>query len=225
MRILIVADDVALATGLSRILQAEGYVVELALRGDEALAAAKSKRVDLMILNFGLPAVNASKILRMLRAAGHHLPVLVLAARDAVTDRVRALDLGADAYLTKPFAMPELLASVRALIRRSQARSSPRIVYGLLTVDTVARRAYLADKPLQLSPREWAVLEVLLGRVGQVASKESIIQAVAGLHSKLTPSAIEICVSRLRAKLEPAGIEIRTVRGFGYVLEEEVKAK
>ena len=86
MRILIVADDVTLATGLSRLLQAEGYVVELASRGDEALAAAKSKRVDLMILNFGLPAVNASKILRMLRAAGHHLPVLVLAARDAVTD-------------------------------------------------------------------------------------------------------------------------------------------
>jgi DNA-binding response OmpR family regulator len=176
-----------------------------------------------MILNLGLTTMDASEILRMLRAADYHLPVLVLTARDAVTDRVRALDLGADAYLTKPFAMLELLAIVRALIRRSQARSSSKIVHGLLTVDTVARRAYLADEPLQLSPREWAVLEVLLGRVGQVASKKSIIQAVAGLESELTPGAIEICVSRLRAKLEPAGIEIRTARGFGYVLEE-VKA-
>jgi DNA-binding response OmpR family regulator len=223
MRIVIVEDDVALAKGISRILQAEGYVVDLTSRGDEAVAAVKSKRFDLMILNLGLTTTNASEMLRMLRATGYHLPVLVLTARDAVTDRVRALDLGADAYLTKPFAMSELLAIVRALIRRSQARGSSKIVHGLLTVDTVARRAYLAEEPLQLSPREWAVLEVLLGRVGQVASKKSIIQAVAGLDSKLTPSAIEICVSRLRAKLEPAGIKIRTARGFGYVLEE-VKA-
>jgi DNA-binding response OmpR family regulator len=223
MRIVIVEDDVALATGLSRFLQAEGYVVELISRGDEAVAAAKSNRFDLMILNLGLPTMDASELLRMLRAADYHLPVLVLTAHDAVTARVRALDLGADAYLTKPFAMSELLAIVRAVIRRSQARSSSKIVHGLLTVDTVARRAYLADKPLQLSPREWAVLEVLLGRIGQVASKKSIIQAVAGLDSELTPSAIEICVSRLRAKLEPAGIKIRTARGFGYVLEE-VKA-
>jgi len=223
MRIVIVEDDVPLATELSRILQAEGYVVDVTSRGDEAVAAAKSKRFDLMILNLGLPTMDASEILRMLRAADYHVPVLALTARDAVTDRVRALDLGADAYLTKPFAMSELLAIVRALIRRSQARSSSKIVHGLLTVDTVARRAYLAEEPLQLSPREWAVLEVLLGRVGQVASKKSIIQAVAGLDSELTPSAIEICVSRLRAKLEPAGIKIRTARGFGYVLEE-VKA-
>jgi two-component system OmpR family response regulator len=223
MRIVIVEDDVALATGLSRFLQAEGYGVDLISRGDEAVAAAKSNRFDLMILNLGLPTMDASELLRMLRAADYHLPVLVLTAHDAVTARVRALDLGADAYLTKPFAMSELLAIVRAVIRRSQARSSSKIVHGLLTVDTVARRAYLADKPLQLSPREWAVLEVLLGRIGQVASKKSIIQAVAGLDSELTPSAIEICVSRLRAKLEPAGIKIRTVRGFGYVLEE-VKA-
>jgi DNA-binding response OmpR family regulator len=216
----IVEDDVGLATGLSRILQAEGYVVDLTSRGDEAVAAAKSKRFDLMILNLGLTTMDASEILRMLRAADYHLPVLVLTARDAVTDRVRALDLGADAYLTKPFAMLELLAIVRALIRRSQARSSSKITHGLLTVDTVARRAYLADEPLQLSPREWAVLEVLLSKVGQVASKKSIIQAVAGLESELTPSAIEICVSRLRAKLEPAGIKIRTARGFGYVIEE-----
>jgi two-component system OmpR family response regulator len=223
MRIVIVEDDVALATGLSRFLQAEGYGVDLISRGDEAVAAARSNRFDLMILNLGLPTMDASELLRMLRAADYHLPVLVLTAHDAVTARVRALDLGADAYLTKPFAMSELLAIVRAVIRRSQARSSSKIVHGLLTVDTVARRAYLADKPLQLSPREWAVLEVLLGRIGQVASKKSIIQAVAGLDSELTPSAIEICVSRLRAKLEPAGIKIRTARGFGYVLEE-VKA-
>jgi two-component system OmpR family response regulator len=148
------------------------------------------------------------------------MPVLVLTARDAVDDRVRGLDLGADDYMAKPFAMPELTARVRALLRRSQAHGDPRIVHGPLAIDTVARRAFLRGEPLELAAREWAVLEVLLAKVEKIVSKEAIIQAVAGWGDDLSPNAIEVYISRLRSKLEPAGIRIRTVRGFGYMLEE-----
>jgi two-component system OmpR family response regulator len=109
---------------------------------------------------------------------------------------------------------------VRALVRRSQAQTGPKIVHGPLMLDTIARRAQLNDEPLDLAAREWAVLEVLLARVEKIVSKESIIQAVANWGEELTPNAIEVYVSRLRAKLEPAGVSIRTVRGFGYMLEE-----
>jgi two-component system OmpR family response regulator len=146
--------------------------------------------------------------------------VLVLTARDALDDRVRGLDLGADDYMAKPFAMPELAARVRALVRRSQAQTGPKIVHGPLVLDTLARRAYLNGEPLDLAAREWAVLEVLLARIEKIVSKESIIQAVASWGEDLTPNAIEVYVSRLRAKLEPAGVRIRTVRGFGYMLED-----
>lgn len=220
MRILIVEDDASLAMGLSRILKGEGYVVDVNSRGEEAIAAAKGQHFDLMILDLGLPALDGLEILKILRASGRDLPVLVLTARDTVTHRVQVLDLGADDYLAKPFPMPELIARVHALIRRSQAQSGPKVTHGPLTVDTLARRAYLGDKPLELAPREWAILEVLLGRVEKVVSKERIIQAIAGRDEEVTPSAIEVSISRLRAKLQPAGIKIRSVRGFGYMLEE-----
>jgi two-component system, OmpR family, response regulator len=122
--------------------------------------------------------------------------------------------------MAKPFAMPELAARVRALVRRSQAQTGPKVVHGPLVLDTLARRAQLGGEPLELAAREWAVLEVLLARVEKIVSKESIIQAVASWGEELTPNAIEVYVSRLRAKLEPSGIKIRTVRGFGYMLEE-----
>jgi DNA-binding response OmpR family regulator len=148
------------------------------------------------------------------------VPVLVLTARDTVSDRVHGLDLGADDYMAKPFAMPELTARVRALIRRSQAQIGPRITHGPLMLDMVARRAFLSGERLDLPAREWAVLEVLLGRVEKIVSKESIIQALAGWDTGLSGNAVEVYVARLRAKLDPAGVKIRTVRGFGYMLEE-----
>jgi two-component system OmpR family response regulator len=221
MRLLIVEDDAPLASGLRRILEAEGHAVDVTSRGEQAVLAASQERFDLVILDIGLPQIDGFEVLRRLRAqprqASGPLPVLVLTARDAVDDRVRGLDLG---YMVKPFAMPELTARVRALLRRSQAHGGPRIVHGPLTLDTVARRAFLRSEPLELAAREWAVLEVLLGRVEKIVSKESIIQAVAGWGDELSPNAIEVYVSRLRSKLEPAGIRIRTVRGFGYMLEE-----
>src|SRR5881396_1398057 len=194
MRILIVEDDPSLASGLARILEAEGYAVDVAGRGEEAVGAARGERFDLVILDIGLPGMDGFEVLRRLRGAEH--------------------------YMAKPFAMPELAARVRALIRRSLAQTGPKIVHGPLTLDTVARRAYLAGEPLELAAREWAVLEVLLGKVEKIVSKESIIQAVAGWDEDLSPNAIEVYISRLRTKLERAGVHIRTVRGFGYMLEE-----
>jgi two-component system, OmpR family, response regulator len=228
LRLLIVEDDVPLASGLRRILEAEGYAVDVTSRGEEAVLAAGQERFDLVILDIGLPQLDGFEVLRRLRGGGATLngqsggptPVLVLTARDAVDDRVRGLDLGADDYMVKPFAMPELTARVRALLRRSQAHGGPRIVHGPLALDTVARRAFIRNEPLELAAREWAVLEVLLGKVEKIVSKEAIIQAVAGWGDDLSPNAIEVYVSRLRSKLEPAGIKIRTVRGFGYMLEE-----
>jgi len=220
MRILIVEDDAALASGIARILEGEGHAVDVLERGEQAVLGARHERFDMMILDVGLPGIDGFEVLRRLRSAADRTPVLMLTARDSLDDRIRGLDLGADDYLAKPFAMPELTARVRALVRRSQAQIGPRIVHGPLVLDTLARRAQLAGQPLELAAREWAVLEVLLARVEKIVSKEAIIQAVASWGEELTLNAIEVYVSRLRAKLDAAGVRIRTVRGFGYMLEE-----
>jgi len=225
VRILIVEDDPSLAAGLTQILQGEGHAVDAMKTGERAVLAAEREAFDLVILDVGLPGIDGFEVLRRLRSGGKQMPVLVLTARDQLEDRVHGLDLGADDYMVKPFAMPELTARVRALMRRSQARTGPKIVHGPLTLDTVARRAFLGGEPLELAAREWAVLEVLLAKVEKIVSKDAIIQAVAGWGEELTPNAIEVYVSRLRAKLEPAGIHIRTVRGFGYMLEEYQEPK
>ncbi len=225
VRVLIVEDDTALASGITRILEGEGHAVDVMASGEQAVLGARQERFDMVILDVGLPDIDGFEVLRRLRAAGERAPVLVLTARDALDDRIRGLDLGADDYMAKPFAMPELTARVRALVRRSQAQTGPKIVHGPLVLDTLARRAQLAGAPLELAAREWAVLEVLLARVEKIVSKESIIQAVANWGEELTSNAIEVYVSRLRAKLDPAGVKIRTVRGFGYMLEEYKESK
>jgi two-component system OmpR family response regulator len=219
MRILIVEDDPGLAAGLCKILEGERYAVDVVRTGEQALLAVKQESFDLVILDVGLPGMDGFETLRRLRAMAQRVPVLLLTARDAVDDRVRGLDLGGDDYVAKPFAMSELAARVRALIRRSRSQAGPRIEHGPLVLDTAARRAYLAGAPLELAAREWAVLEVLLTRADRVVRKEAIIEAVANWREELSLNAIEVYVSRLRAKLEPARVQIRTVRGFGYMLE------
>jgi two-component system OmpR family response regulator len=220
LRLLLVEDDASLATGLARALGNQGYEVAAAGSGEDALGRMASERFDLMVLDIGLPGIDGFEVLRRMRAAGHAQPVLILTARDAVDDRVRGLDLGADDYMPKPFALPEFAARVRALGRRGRGQSGPRIVHGPLTLDTNARRAWLNGQPLEMAAREWSVLVVLLERIERTVSKEAIIEAVAGVSDDLSLNAIEVYVSRLRAKLEPAGIRIRTVRGFGYMLLE-----
>ena len=220
MHVLLVEDDASLSDGIARILLGAGHAVEARATGSDALEATRSRRFDLMLLDIGLPGIDGYEVLRRLRSAQDATPVLVLTARDHINERVYGLDLGADDYLAKPFAMAELGARVRALLRRAQMRSSPRITHGPLSMDKAARRAYLAGEQLDLTAREWAVLEVLLQKVEKIVSKDSIIHWVSGWDSELSSNAVEVYVSRLRAKLEPAGIRIRTVRGFGYMLEE-----
>jgi two-component system OmpR family response regulator len=220
VRVLIIEDDELLGDGLASGLSALGFAVDWFKEAKSGAQAMASAPYDAAILDLGLPGEDGMAFLQRLRAGGSTTPVLVLTARDALDDRVHGLDLGADDYMAKPFAMPELAARVRALVRRSQAQTGPKIVHGPLVLDTLARRATLEGAPLDLAAREWAVLEVLLARVEKIVSKESIIQAVASWGEELTPNAIEVYVSRLRAKLDPSGIRIRTVRGFGYMLEE-----
>jgi two-component system OmpR family response regulator len=220
MRVLIVEDDNALADGLLRTLRQSGYAVDHAGTGELALRACAEEHYDLVVLDISLPGIDGFDVLRQLRRSGQAGSILILTAHDAEADRVRGLDLGADDYVTKPFSLPEFEARVRALIRRSQAVKSPRLHFGGLMIDTVARRASIGDESLDLTPREWAVLEYLLMRVGQVVSKEHMLQAMCSWDDSLTHNAIEVYISRLRSKLQHAGVRIRTVRGFGYMLEE-----
>jgi len=220
MRVLIVEDDKALADGLIRTLRQSGYAVDHAETGELALRACAEEHYDLVVLDLGLPGIDGFDVLRQLRRGSRAGSILILTAHDAEADRVRGLDLGADDYVTKPFSLPELEARARALMRRSQAVKSPKLHFGRLTVDTVGRRASIGSDPLDLTPREWAALEYLLMRVGQVVSKEHMLQAMCSWDDSLTHNAIEVYISRLRSKLQDAGIRIRTVRGFGYMVED-----
>lgn len=218
MRFLIAEDDATLADAVSQALRQQAFTVDTASSGTLALHALRQEHFDLVILDIGLPGLDGFEVLRRTRAGGSRIPVLVLTARDAVEDRVQGLDLGADDYMVKPFALTELVARVRALLRRG-ASAATRVVHGPLEIDKAGQRAWLNGEPLELSPREWTVLQALLHRVERVVTKELIIQEIAGWNGDLTLNAVEVYVSRLRAKLEPAGIRIRTVRGFGYMME------
>jgi DNA-binding response OmpR family regulator len=219
MRILIVEDDALVAGGLAETLRREGYVVDAVTTAREADAAIKVAPIELVILDIGLPGEDGLSWLRRLRTHGGSHAVLVLTARDAVSDRVRGLTVGADDYLAKPFATEELVARVSALARRGRVQRSRRIEYGPLAVDLDRKRATLSGKPLDLPQREHAILEYLFSNVDAVVSKDRIAASVASWDEQLSPNAVEVHVSRLRAKLDPSGIRIRTVRGLGYLVE------
>jgi two-component system, OmpR family, response regulator len=220
LRILVVEDDPLLAESLVRALQQQGYGVGHARRGQDADTALRTHRFDLLLLDIGLPDVDGFEVLRRLRARSDTTPVLVVTAREAVDERVHGLDLGADDYLTKPFSLSELEARVRALLRRTKPTLAARIVVGGLTVEPAAKRARIDGKTVDLTVREWALLELFLARPGHALSKLAIAQSIGDSVAAIAPNTIEVYVSRLRAKLEPAGIVIRTVRGFGYLWEQ-----
>lgn len=220
MRILLIEDDALLADGLARALRHSGYVVDHASDGRVADGLLTNGCYDLAILDLGLPGLDGSEVLQRLRARRQQTPVLVLSARLAVEERVRLLDLGADDYVVKPVTLDELEARVRALIRRGQGGAVPDLMLGRLRLDTVGKRAWLDDMPLDLNAREWAALEFLAGRVNRIVSKEQLMQALYGWQDDISTNAIEKLMSRLRSKIEIAGITIRTVRGLGYYLEK-----
>lgn len=220
MRILLIEDDALLADGLARALRHSGYLVDTAADGRAADQLLSSDGYDLAVLHLGLPGLDGSEVLQRLRARRQQTPVLVLSARLAVEERVRLLDLGADDYVVKPVRLDELEARVRALIRRGQGGAVPDLMLGRLRLDTVGKRAWLEDTPLDLNAREWAALEFLSGRVNRIVSKEQLMQALYGWQDDISTNAIEKLMSRLRSKIEIAGITIRTVRGLGYFLEK-----
>lgn len=222
MRILLVEDDPHLGETTARALRSQNWVVDWTRDGESVASAVKLVAYDVVILDVGLPGMDGFETLSGLRARNSDLPVLMLTARDAVEDRVHGFELGADDYLIKPFALTELVARIQALTRRLHARQHNEILLGLLRVDLTAQRAFLDEKPLEFLPREWAVLVYLLDHAGKVVRKEQILEAISGWDDAPSGNAIEVYVSRLRPKLLPAGISIRTIRGFGYLMEEIV---
>jgi len=220
MRILVVEDDTVLAAALMRALTQAAHAVDLAEDGEDANQALGSTTYDLVVLDVALPKIDGLSVLRRLRDRRSQVPVLILTARDTLEDRVAGLDLGADDYMTKPFDLPEFEARTRALIRRGQFNPSGSVTHGRLRFDTAARRLFHDDKPVELSVRELAVVELLLSRQGRVVSKEQMIDALFGWGDEVGSNAIEVYVHRVRKKLEPLGVDIRTVRGMGYLLDK-----
>ena len=222
MHVLVVEDDAVLADGLSRVLGGHGMVVEVV--GDGTQADALLQRTgpgpvaEVVVLDIGLPGIDGLEVVRRLRARGSQVPVLLLTARDAIEDRVRGLELGADDYLVKPFATAELVARLKALARRNAPKPTV-LALGDLALDLSAKRARVRDKTVELSVREWAVLEYLLQHGARVVSKQQIIEAILPWGDDLTLNAVEVYISRLRLKIADAGVSIRTIRGFGYMLE------
>jgi len=220
MRILVVEDDALLADGLTQVLKRSGHAVDQVRTGLQADNSLRLTSYELVVLDVGLPGIDGFEVLRRLRSRRSKANVLVLTARDGVEDRVRGLDLGADDYLTKPFSVTEFEARVRALSRRPTLAAASIVIRGL-SVDVEAKRVRVNNVPVDLTVREWALLELFLARPGRVLSKEQIAQQLASYEDTLTVNAIEVYVSRLRSKVEASGVRIRTVRGFGYLWEGE----
>lgn len=222
MRILIVEDDRALGQAMAAFLRHVEWAVDLVGTVAEALHLLVNEQVDALVLDLGLPDGDGYEVVRALRQGAYPVPVLILTARDAVEDRVQGFDLGADDYVVKPVALAELQARLRALIRRSKGSLSAQLTLGNLMLDTPGKRAFVQGQPIDLSGREWAVLEYLMAHPRRILSKGQLIQAIADLGQELSENAIEAYVHRLRTKLEGSQVLIRTVRGLGYMLEEHV---
>lgn len=227
MRLLLVEDDVMVASGVKLGLSGAGYAVDWVGSGERALLALQQDGFDVAIIDLGLPKMDGLELTQLMRKSGHTLPILILTARDALEDRVHGLDYGADDYMVKPFELSELLARLRALLRRSQAATSSSVSFGPITLDTAMRQAHAqADPgkgasvvPIELGPREWTVLEYLMLQAPKPAAKEKILVALTGWDKEITANAVEVYISRLRGKLEPHGVALRSIRGFGYRLE------
>ncbi|EGJ74657.1 putative two-component system response regulator [Streptomyces sp. Tu6071] len=217
MRLLIVEDERRLARSLALGLGAEGYAVDIAHDGTEGLRRATEGGYDLIVLDIMLPGMNGYRVCAALRAAGDDTPILMLTAKDGEYDEAEGLDTGADDYLTKPFSYVVLRARVKALLRRRATGAPPVRELGALRLDTGARRVRLAGEEIPLTAKEYAVLEHLVLRAGQVVSKADILEHVWDFAYSGDPNIVEVYVSTLRRKLG-AGL-IRTVRGAGYLLE------
>jgi len=222
MRVLVVDDDPAVRRSLERALKLEGYEVELAEGGRQALSALMDHSPDAVVLDLMMPEVDGLEVCRRLRAAGDWTPILILTARDAIDDRVSGLDAGADDYLVKPFALAELLARLRALLRRHGEDSSGILRFADLVLDQSSHEVSRAGKPLALTRTEFSLLELFLNNPRQVLTREVILDRVWGYDFQTTSNSLEVYIGYLRRKTEEGGLPrlIHTVRGVGYILKE-----
>ena len=220
MRILLVEDNAELAEWLRRVLRREEYTVDWLDNGADADYVLRSETYDLVILDLALPKLDGPEVLRRLRARQSSTPVLVLTANNSVRSRVSELDHGADDYMAKPFELEELEARIRVLLRRSSQQVNPIVVCGDLRFNSNTREFVLAGNTLSLTPRERAVLEVLIMKGGTTVTKPALAQSLFSLDESVSPEAIEIYVHRLRKKLEHSNAAIVTLRGLGYLLRQ-----
>jgi len=224
MRILVVDDEQAVREALDRALRLEGYEVDLAGDGSEALATIAKRPPDAVVLDLMMPQINGLEVCRRLRAGGDRTPVLILTARDGIDDRVLGLDLGADDYLVKPFALPELLARIRALLRRGRPSEVFRLKVADLEMDLVARKVARGERAVDLTGREFDLLEYLLRHQGHLVSREMLARDVWREPRRATPldNVIDVQMARLRRKIDLDGAArlIHTVRGVGFVVRE-----
>ncbi len=220
MRILVVEDNVELAQWLQRNLRQQQYAVDWIDNGVDADFALRCEHYDLVILDLALPRMNGREVLQRLRARQDATPVLVLTANNSVQSRVSELDEGADDYMAKPFEVEELEARIRMLLRRAAGQPSPVISSGDLSYNTNTREFRIGQQALALTPRERAVLEVLIRKVGATVTKQALAQSLFSLDEDVSTEAIEIYVYRLRKKLETSSARIMTLRGLGYLLRQ-----
>jgi two-component system response regulator MprA len=225
VRILVVDDDRAVRESLRRSLAFNGYTVDLAEDGVEALDAIANERPDAVVLDVMMPRLDGLEVCRQLRSTGDDLPILVLTARDSVSERVSGLDAGADDYLPKPFALEELLARLRALLRRTgpeESAESATMTFMDLTLDQATREVHRGQRPISLTRTEFALLEMLMANPRRVLTRSRILEEVWGFDFPTSGNALEVYVGYLRRKTEAEGEPrlIHTVRGVGYVLRE-----
>ena len=218
MRILVVEDNIELAQWLQRNLRQQQYAVDWLDNGADADFALRSEKYDLVILDLALPRMNGREVLQRLRARQNATPVLVLTANNSIQSRVSELDEGADDYMAKPFEVEELEARIRMLLRRASGQPSPVIFCGDLSYNTNTREFRIGPQVLTLTPRERAVLEVLVRKAGATVTKQALAQSLFTLDEDVSTDAIEIYVYRLRKKLESSSARIMTLRGLGYLL-------
>jgi two-component system, OmpR family, copper resistance phosphate regulon response regulator CusR len=221
MRILLVEDDPGVRRFVVKGLREQAYAVDIAATGEDALYQAEINEYDLIILDVMIPAPDGFEVCRRLRKAGRQMPILMLTARDAVEDRVSGLDRGADDYLTKPFEFRELLARLRALLRRSTELHPPRLSVGSLVLDTAAQSATSGGRPISLTHKEYALLEYLVRNAGRVVSRADIAEHVWDETFDPFSNLIEVYINRLRRKIDPDGSAglLQTRRGAGYILK------